>query len=67
MVPPTLTRILEEEQQALLDTRWLVPIISYTKGGSFGERSLTLEKDYRAGSAICIKACQLTTLSKEDY
>ena len=66
--PPQLTSIPPEEQQEALEKKWLVPIhIKYVKGMSFGERSLYLDKDTRAGSAIATRNSTLLSLSKEEY
>ena len=63
-----LSNIPEDEQQAVLDTQWLVPLINYTYGKSFGDRSLKgYTQDFRAGTAICTKDCTVKTLMKADY
>ena len=66
--PPRLTSIPVEKQEAALRTKWLKPAnFSYSRGGTFGERSLLADLDRRAGSAVCLENCTLMSLVKEDY
>lgn len=53
MVPPIYTMIAEADHEKALKTKWLQPCVVYLKGDSFGSRSLIVENDRRAGSAIC--------------
>ena len=66
--PKVLCSIPKEEQGEVLMTEWLKPIVKYSKGESFGERSLDPDfVDYRAGKALCMTDCLLMSLGKEDY
>ena len=67
MEPKLLCSISEAGQKAVLDTQWLVPLINYKHGQSFGERSLGEGQDYRAGTAVCTQDCTVKTLMKADY
>lgn len=61
-----------EQQEELLSTKWLTPQKTYERGGTFGERSLKIEDDKRAGTAICTAAgsddvCVIMTLTRQEY
>ena len=57
-----------EEHQEYLDYEWFDKKVSYMKGETFGNLSLTDPGSKpRAGTAICSTDCKVLTLSKEDY
>ena len=56
-----------DQQQDVLNTQWLVPLVTYKYGQHFGDKSLRQNSDYRAGTAICTEDCTVKTLMKVDY
>ena len=51
-----------------MDTKWLIPLVQYDHGHSFGERSLHDHVELRAGRAVCSsESCVVKTLIKVDY
>ena len=59
--------IPEEQHAEVLNTVWLTPQATYSKGGSFGEKAINNESQARNGTAVCVTDCKMATLNKVQY
>ena len=57
-----------EEHEEYLEYEWFDKKVTYHKGETFGNLSLTDPSSKpRAGTAVCTFDCKVLTLSKDDY